>query len=38
MCGFVQVGDMGVDGRIFPVGTQPTDKEASSPMTGSRSR
>lgn len=21
----VQVGDMGVDGRIFPVGTKPTD-------------
>jgi hypothetical protein len=23
----VQVGDMGVDGRIFPVGTKPSDKE-----------
>jgi hypothetical protein len=23
----VQVGDMGVDGRIFPVCTKPTDKE-----------
>jgi hypothetical protein len=23
----VQVGDTGVDGRIFPVGTKPTDKE-----------
>jgi hypothetical protein len=22
----VQVGDMGLDGRIFPVGTQPSDK------------
>jgi hypothetical protein len=23
----VQVGDMGIDGRIFPVGTKPSDKE-----------
>jgi len=24
----VQVGDMGVDGRIFPVGTKPADKDS----------
>ena len=34
----VQVGDMGVDGRIFPVGTKPADRAACSPTTGSRSR
>jgi len=30
----VQVGDMGIDGRIYPVGTKPTDTESKKTKTG----
>ena len=30
----VQVGDMGIDGRVYPVGTKPTDTESKKSKTG----